>query len=259
MPSRLTAAAALTLLLAAPQLGTVAEAAELKVMASGAMAHALNEIATDFAKRNGDMLSFTTGTTGALSGKLRGGEPVDVIEVTSAGMDALEKDKLVVAGTRVELARALLGAAVSVGAPAPAIATEADLKRTLLAAKKVAYIDPKVGGQAGAAIMSMLRKLGIEDAVVKKSVYGKTGADAVNHMVHGDAEIAISFTSEILPIAGAKSVGLLPASLQNPSSYAAAIAVKSENKDTARALLAAMKTPEAQAIMVKAGLEPVAN
>jgi molybdate transport system substrate-binding protein len=252
MPSRITAAVLCILLI-----GFGAKGAELKVMASGAMAHALNEIAADFAQRNGDTLTFVTGTTGALSGRLRSGEPTDVIEVTSTGMDVLEKAKLVMPGTRVELARALLGVAIPQGAPAPAISSEDDLKHALLSARHVAYIDPRLGGQAGAAITGVLRKLGIEKDVAKKTVYGKTGADAVTKMVNGAADIAISFTSEILPIKGAKSVGLLPASLQNPSSYAAAIAVKSANVGTARSLLAAMKTPDARAIMVKAGLEPV--
>src|SRR6476620_10712337 len=89
-----------------------ASAAELTVLASGAMSHALQEISEDFAHKNGHTLAFTAGTTGVLQDKARAGEKADIIEVTSAGMDALEKEKLVVPGTRVELARALVGIAV---------------------------------------------------------------------------------------------------------------------------------------------------
>src|SRR3954453_18904952 len=120
-------------------LASAANAAQLKVMVSGAMAHALEEVSQDFAKKNGHTLDFVVGTTGVLQDKVRKGEKADVIEVTSAGMDALEKEKLVVPGTRVELARALIGVAVRDGAPLPNISTPEALKQTLMSARRVAY------------------------------------------------------------------------------------------------------------------------
>jgi molybdate transport system substrate-binding protein len=247
--------AAASLLLAA----TNANAAPLKVMVSGAMAHALQEISEDFAHKNGQMLDFVANTTGVLQDRVRKGEKTDIIEVTSVGMDALEKEMLVVPDTRVELARALIGVAVRDGAPALDISTPEALKARLLAARSVAWIDPKVGGQAGAAITGILQRMGIADEVGKKSVYGKTGAEAVQKMAAGEADIAISFVSEIMPIKGAKLAGPLPAAIQSPSSYAAAIGVGAPNPDAARALLKAMTTPEGARVMVAAGLEPIAH
>lgn len=204
--STLTMAAAIALV----SVTAGAQAAPLTVMASGAMSHALQEISADFARKNGQMLDFVAGTTGVLQDKVRGGEKTDIIEVTSVGMDALEKEKLVVPGTRVELARALIGVAVREGAPVPDISTPEAVKARLISARSVAWIDPKVGGQAGAAITGILKQMGIADEVTKKSVFGKTGADAVQKMAAGDADIAISFVSEIMPIRGAKLVGPLP-------------------------------------------------
>jgi molybdate transport system substrate-binding protein len=235
-----------------------AQAAQLKVMVSGAMAHALQEISQDFAKRNGHTLDFVVGTTGALQDRVRKGEKVDVIEVTNVGMDALEKERLVTPGTRADLASALIGVAVRDGAPVPDISTADALKARLVAAKSVAWIDPKIGGQAGAAIVSLLQKMGIADEVTKKSVYGKTGADAVQKMAAGEADIAISFVSEIKPIKGAKLVGPLPAAVQNPSTYAGAIGAGAPNPDAARALLAAMRSAEVAHVYRDAGLEPIA-
>jgi molybdate transport system substrate-binding protein len=223
------------------------------------MAHALQEVSEDFAKQNGHTLDFVVGTTGVVQDKVRAGEKADVIEVTSVGMDALEKEKLVVPGTRVDLARALIGVAVRDGAPVPDISTVEALKARLMSAKSVAWIDPKVGGQAGAAIVALLRKMDLTDEVMKKSIYGKTGADAVQRMAAGEADIAISFISEIKPIKGAKVVGPLPAAVQNPSLYAGAIGVNSANPDAAHALLKLMAGPEARPVMVEAGLDPIAH
>jgi molybdate transport system substrate-binding protein len=251
--SALSLAASMLLLLAP----AAANAAQLKVLVSGAMAHALEEISQDFARKNGHTLDFQVGTTGVLQDRVRAGEKADLIEVTSAGMDGLEKEKLVLPGSRVELARALIGVAVRDGAPLPDISTPDALKQRLLAARSVAYIDPKIGGQAGAAIVGLLKTLGIADEVAKKSTFGKTGAEAVQKMAGGEADIALSFVSEILPIKGAKLVGPLPAAVQNPSTYAAAIGVGSANPEQARALIQAMRSPDAQRVITAAGLEPL--
>jgi len=240
-------------------LASSANAAQIKVMVSGAMAHALEEVSKDFAKKNGHTLDFVVGTTGVIQDKVRAGEKADVVEVTSVGMQALEKEKLIVPGTSVELARANIGVAVRENAPTPDISTVDALRARLIAAKSVAWIDPKVGGQAGQAITGLLQKMGIADEVMKKSVYGKTGGEAVQKMAAGEADMAISFISEIKPIKGAKVAGALPAAVQNPSSYAGAVGVNSANPDIARALLKAMQDAEARHIMVEAGLDPVAH
>jgi len=234
-------------------------AAELKVLVSGAMAHALEEISKDFAKKNGHTIDFIVGTTGVLQDRVRKGEKADLIEVTSVGMDALVKENLVVPSTRIELARANIGVAVPANAPAMDISTTEALKQRLLAARAIAYIDPKVGGQAGAAMVKLLADLGITAAMANKTVHGRTGAESVQKMVAGEADIAISFISEILPIQGAKLVGPLPAAVQNPSSYSGAVGVASANPDAARALLQAMRGAEAHHVMVDAGLEPIAH
>jgi molybdate transport system substrate-binding protein len=238
---------------------TDAAAAQLKVMVSGAMAHALQEVSEDFAKKNSHTLEFFASTTGVVQDKVRAGEKADVVEVTAAGMDALEKEKLVVAGTRVDLARAMIGVAVRDGAPVPDISTVDALKARLVSAKSVAWIDPKVGGAAGAAIVSLLKKMDIADAVMKKSVYGKTGAEAVQKMAAGEADIAISFISEIKPIKGAHVVGPLPAAVQAPATYAGAVGVNSANPEIARALLQTMAGAGARPVMVEAGLEPIVH
>ena len=240
-------------------LSSAANAAQLKVMVSGAMAHALEEVSQDFAKKNGHTLDFVVGTTGVIQDKVRAGEKADVVEVTSAGMDALEKEKLIAPGTRVDLARANIGVAVRDGAPMPDISSVDALKARLIAAKSVAWIDPKVGGQAGQAIVNLLQKMGIADDVMKKSVYGETGGEAVEKMAAGQADMAISFISEIKPVKGAKVAGPIPAAVQNPSTYAGGVGVNSANPDIARALLKAMQDAEARHIMVEAGLDPVAH
>ena len=251
--SLLTIAAAVALFFAV----TNADAAQMKILVSGAMAHAFEDVGADFAKRTGHTLDFTVDTTGALQNKLRSGEKADLIEVTAAGMDVLEKEKLVVPGTRVEVARGLIGVAVREGAAMPDISTPEAFKQALMSARSVAYVDPKLGGQSGTYLAGLMQRLGIADEMAKKTAFGKTGADAVQKVAGGEAELGISFVSEILPVKGAKLLGALPAAIQNYTTYSAAIPVGSPNPELARALLQAMMSADGHHAIREAGLEPV--
>ena len=234
-----------------------AQAAPLKVMVSGAMAHAIQQIAEDFAREHGDTLDFAVGTTGTITDRIHKGEKPDLVEMTSAGLTELDKEKLTVPGTRIELARAVLGIAVKSDAAAPDISTKDSLARTLNSARSIAFIDPKVGGQAAAGIVHVLERLGIAEAAAKKSVYGPTGAAAVEKVASGQADLAIAFASEVLPIKGVKLVGLIESDLQDPATFAGAVGAYGSNPKDAAALLQAIISPEGAKIVRAAGLEPL--
>jgi molybdate transport system substrate-binding protein len=119
-----------------------AAAAEVKVMVTGSMAVPLREIAETFARKNGHTVDITVGITTTVSATLEAGEKPDLIEVTSLAMDQLEKENLIRAGSRIEIARALIGIAVRDGAAVPDISTPAALKRALQQARSVAYVNP---------------------------------------------------------------------------------------------------------------------
>lgn len=238
-------------------LPVAANAAQLNVYVSGAMAHAIQQIAGDFAKQRGDTLNFVVGTTGTITGRIHKGEKPDLVEMTSAGLAALEMEHLVVPGSGIQLSRAVLGIAVKSDAPAPDISNRDALKRALGSARHIAFIDPKTGGQAGAGIVHVLQRLGIADDAAKKSVYGPTGAAAVEKVAAGDADISIAFASEVLPIKGVKLVGLIEPDLQDPATFAGGVGANAANPDAARALLQAIISPDGAKIVRAAGLEPL--
>jgi len=96
-------------IVAALLFGASAGAAELKVMVTGSMASPLKEIAESFAKRNGHTANVISGITASVTATLQAGDTTDLVEVTSVGMDQLEKEKLILPGSRTEIARALIG------------------------------------------------------------------------------------------------------------------------------------------------------
>jgi molybdate transport system substrate-binding protein len=251
--------AAVIAFVAALLAGASAGAAELKVMVTGSMATPLKEIAESFAKRNGHTANVIAGITASVTATLQAGDTTDLVEVTSVGMDQLEKQKLILPGSRVEIARALIGVAVREGAPVPDISSADALKRTLLEARSITFVNSRSGGQVSVNLRAMLDRLGITDEVTKKTTYTITGDEAIQRVVKGETEIVLAFVSEILPVKGAKWLGPLPAGLQFPTNYSAAIGAGSANPDLARALIGAITSPEGRRVIADAGLEPVAR
>jgi molybdate transport system substrate-binding protein len=73
----------------------------------------------------------------------------------------------------------------------------------------------------------------------------------------GDAELGISFSSELQPNPGVKVAGPLPAAIQLPTIYSAALTSAGTSSDAARAFLRVLAGAAGRAAMQRAGLEPV--
>jgi len=128
----------------------IAKAAEIKVVSGGAFKQVLGALAAQYEKESGNKVDITYQTVGQHLALIRDGkEEFDVAVLTPEGIDGLAKEGKVVPGTRADLAKVGVGVVVKAGAPKPDISTDEAFKRALLAAKSVAYIDPKAGGSSG--------------------------------------------------------------------------------------------------------------
>jgi molybdate transport system substrate-binding protein len=232
--------------------------AEVRVFTGGAMSEPVREVGNAFAKSSGHRLVYVTDTTGALSKRLVSGERADVVVVTSTAIDALQKDNRVVAGSRVDLARALIGVGVKAGAPSPDLSTTETFKAALLKAKTVSYVNPASGGTSGTYFEGLLQRMGIAAAMKPKIVYRAQGSEVAAAVAAGEAELGITFTSELAPTPGVKVAGTLPAEIQLPTIYSAAVVANAGSADAARAFIRALAGAEGRAALKKAGLEPVA-
>ena len=231
--------------------------AEVRVFVGGAMSEPVREVGDAFAKKAGHTIVYVTDTTGALQKRLASGERADVIVVASNGIDALQKDNRLVAGTRVDLARALIGVGVRAGAPSPDLSTPDTFKAALLKARSVSYVNPASGGTSGTYFEGLLQRMGIADAMKPKIVYRTQGSEVAAAVASGAAEMGITFTSELAPNRGVKVAGTLPAAIQLPTIYAAALVTGTQSADAARALLRALAGAQGRAALKKAGLEPL--
>jgi molybdate transport system substrate-binding protein len=230
-------------------------AGELKVLTSGAFKPILTGLLPGFEAESGDHVRLENDTAGALFKRVSDGEACDLLILTRAGVDELEKAGRIVPGSAVDLARVGVGLAVRKGVAHPDISTVAALKQTLLSAKSIAFVDPAAGGSSGIYIKSMLQRLGIADAVAGKTVLVKGGL-VLEHVVNGEAELGLQQISEILTVAGADLVGPLPPELQNYTIYTAAIPKNASAPGAAKALLERLRTKQAIDSLRAKGMEP---
>jgi molybdate transport system substrate-binding protein len=229
-------------------------AAEIKLLTAGAMRAVVVAVLADFEKQTGHKVSLDNDTAGGLSKRIDGGEAFDVAIITPAVVDDLAKKGRIVPGSRIDLAKVGMGVAIKEGAPAPDIGTVDAFKRTLLAVKSVAYIDPKAGGSSGIYFDKLLDRLGIADQVRPKAKL-KAGGYVAELVANGEAEIAIHQISEIVPVKGVTLAGPLPAEIQNSTIYAGGVASAAKDGTAAKALVAFLAGPAIDPILKSKGMQ----
>ena len=114
---------------------------ELRVLSGGAAKSLVDPLAASF---KGGVVKVDYQPMGRLVKSLEEGAEVDMVIVTEETLPGLERQGRVERGAK-PIARVGIGVAVNEKAPSPDISTVDAFKRTLLAAKSVVYIDPKVG------------------------------------------------------------------------------------------------------------------
>jgi molybdate transport system substrate-binding protein len=233
---------------------SAADAAELRVFVGGAMTETVEKIGAEFAKVSGNKLDYISDTTGSLQKRLQAGEKADVIVVTAAGLDALQKENRIAPGTRTTLVRALIGVAMQPNGSAPDLSSTDSFKASLLKARSVSYVNPAAGGTSGTYFEGLLKRMGIYDQMKNKIIYRNQGSEVADAVAKRDAEIGISFIAELAPNNGVKIAGPLPDAIQNPTDYVAGVTAVSANPEAARAFIRAMTSPSGDAVFKAAGL-----
>ena len=232
-------------------LGGAAQAADIVVLSSTGLTTTLEALAATYEARSGDHLAIAFGTTGQLKKRIDEGEAFDLCILTAPMIDELIKTGKAT-GPRTDLARSGVGLAIKKGARKPDISTAEAFKRTILAAKSVAYTST---GASGLYFLSLSEKLGIAEEVKAKSHTVASGA-AAELVAKGEAELAIQQISELLPVAGTELVGPLPPDLQTITVFAAGLSARAGNPAGARALAAYLTSSDAIATIRLKGMDP---
>ena len=147
---------------------------------------------------------------------------------------------------------------VRAGQPKPDISTMDALRKTLVAAKSIAYSDSSSG-----TYLSTIgfKKLGVADEISGKTrkVPGPPSGEPVAAVVaRGEAEVGFQQVPELIHVPGVDFVGTVPSDIQPPTLFVGALPKGSHQPDAAVALLRFLSSAEAAAVITRAGLKPLA-
>jgi len=229
----------------------VAQATEIKVMQSAAFREAYLELAPQFERATGHKLVTLWVPSVQMMNRLKGGETVDVVILSSSSLDELIDAGMIARDSKVDLARSGVGVAVRAGAPRPDISSANAVKRALLAAKGIAYST----GPSGIYLAGLFERMGIAEQL-KPKLKQVQGEPAGGVVARGEADLAFQQVSELLPVAGIDLVGPLPPDIQKITTFSAGICVGAKEPDAAKALIHFLTAPAAAPVIRKKGMEP---
>jgi molybdate transport system substrate-binding protein len=247
MNAKLIAAAACGLLLS-----SAVQAAELKVLASGAVKEAYTELIPQFEKSSGHKIAITWAGTVDIKKKIEAGETYDVVVIASSEMDGFIKDGKIAAGSKVDLVKSGVGVAVKAGAPKPDISSSDAVKKALVAAKSVGYSQ----GPSGVYMLSLFEKMGIADQVKAKAKITTPGVPVATLIRSGEAEIGFQQVSELVHEQGIDFIGALPNDIQRITTFSGGIHAASKEQAAAKALQSFLTAPANAGTLKKHGLSP---
>ena len=213
MKTRSIVAATVLAITLAPGLGA---AAEIKVISSVGVKTVLEELAPQFERASEHKVKITFGTAVPLKRQIDAGEAFQ-------------------------------------GAPKPDIGSTDAFKKTVLAARMIAYSKE---GQSGAVMARLMERLGIAEEMKAKTILETRSGGVALNVVEGKADLAFNLISEILPIAGAELAGPLPAELQSYVVFAAGIGATTKETEAAKAFINFLKAPAAVPVLKAKGMEP---
>jgi len=239
-------------------------AADVHVMISAGFYQVYSELGPAFERESGNHLVTTRGPSmgdspEAIPTRLARGEAADVVILDGGIAEELGKKGLVRADSKTDLARSLIGMVVRAGAEKPDISSVEALRKTLLAAKSIAYSD---SGSGTYLSTTLFPKLGIAEQVASKSrkVRGPPSGEPVAAVVaRGEAEIGFQQVSELIHVPGITYVGTIPAEVQPAIFFAGALTKTVQEPEAASALIRFLTSANAAPVIEKAGLVPLSR
>jgi molybdate transport system substrate-binding protein len=141
---------------------------------------------------------------------------------------------------------------VKSGAPKPDVSSVEAFKRVVTGASLVAV----PGSTSGIwLVKELFPRLGIADKV-KYRMTGR-GAEAAALVATGQADVGILPVSEILHAPGVENAGKVPAEIDFPQTFSAAVVQGSKHTDAGRKLIQFLTSENAAAVIRQAGMEPL--
>jgi molybdate transport system substrate-binding protein len=225
---------------------------KIRMLSTLGLMGAMRSLSSAFEDATGIHVDADFAPTLALLKRLRDGEAADLVILTREGLDEMIGEGRVVAESAADLARSFVGIAVRAGQVHPDISSEAALRKTLLAARSVAYSRL---GASGVYFAQLIVRMGIAAEINAKAAIVEQGFTA-ERLVSGAADLAVQQISELKQVEGIEVIGPIPHDLQTPAVFSAGRMASAKQADAADRLLRYLASPEVVPVLRQSGLEP---
>ena len=237
----------------------LAQAAEIRVITSGAFTEAYKKLVPIYEQASGNKVISSFGASignapDSIPSRFARGEKFDLVILSEGGLQNLMNEGKLLKDSRMDMAKSQIGVAVRKGTPKPDISTVEALKQTLLNAKSVAYSASASGTYLSTELFP---KLGIAEQMQKtaRKIYSERVGAVV---ARGDAELGFQQVSELIYFKELDFVGTLPESVQQTIFFSAGIVADSQQQEAARHLANFLRSAAVADIVRSTGLDPVA-
>ena len=184
--------------------------------------------------------------------RIAAGEPFDGVVLASGAIDTLIAQGHVVAGSRVDLVRSPMAAAIPAGAARPSIETEEAVRQAVLSATHIGYST----GPSGDHLLALFERWGVGAVVKDRLVQARPGIPVASLVASGEADLGFQQLSELLNVGGIEILGLLPQAIQGTTTFSGGIARATAQVERVREVLAFMASPAVASIKRTHGMEP---
>ena len=225
---------------------------KIRMLSTLGLMGAMRSLSSAYEAAAGVSIDAAFAPTQALLKRLREGEAADLVILTREGLDDVIGEGRVVAESAADLARSYVGIAVRAGHVHPDIATEAALRKTVLAARSVAYSRL---GASGIYFAQLIERMGIAGEINARATIVQQGFTA-ERLVSGEADLAVQQISELKQVDGIEVVGPIPHELQTPAVFSAGRMANAKHAAAADRLLRYLASPEVAPVLRESGLEP---
>lgn len=223
------------------------------VLSAGAIEPGLIAAVAAFNVQSAAQASITWATTPAIRGFIERGAVFDIVLASDAALDDFAQQQKVAGNRRVPVGRVGVALFARADVRVPDVTSVDGIKRAVLDAESVVYNR----ASSGLYVETLLKKLGLTEAIQAKTKRFDNGPTMMAHLINGKGnEIAFGPIIEILIFRdqGLKIAAPLPAEAQHWTPYAAAPMIAAPNGVGAQGFLQFLASAPAKALFAAHGI-----
>ena len=224
----------------------------LKLLSSMATRELLNELVAEYERSTGQPVVAEAAGGVDVAKRVRAGELVDVVVLSSTAIDSLIAAGSLLPDSRVDLVKSGVAIAVRDGAPQPDVGSEEAVKRAVSAAKTLSYST----GPSGVYLEKLFERWGILEDIRGRIVVPPPGVPVGSLVAKGAVDLGFQQLSELMTLPGIKVIGPLPPEIQTITVFSGGVSSGCERAEAGRALLRYMAAPAVTALKERFGMEP---